>query len=587
MHWLCRYSCILVSILFPCRVWTYSQPLPDSPLRNFQVSQPLRYPGTECEGEIVLVHYTFSNSFGQPAIVQYEPPDHCGTPGSWAAIGLNFTGTSNGTQFDRLANVYLAGVEIWRTSTPEPTPDGIIWTALKDVSKYTPLFAKKGILVLDLGNLLDEADGLNGEYEVTLTAQFFASNAKHPRAVTPDVILPLSSNSRTQGSAFSVPPAANTTISVLPRNIAEAFVEIFASGNSDEEFWYGNVPDEFFSQLPPWNAPDGLANPKGPFREVQLLIDGLLAGVIFPYPVIYSGEFLPSILRPMLSYGAFDSPSYYIDITPFVPGLCDGRSHNFTLSVVGMGTNFSINQNWIVSGNLQLVLDDSQEATKGEIIIHDAPAFVIPSVVGTVAGPAPNVSVTSTTKRTIYIEGRLETGSGKISTVVWHQQLNFTNTEEYTTTLKNVSRQHVTQVSSGLSVSTHNGIVTISDSFTYPFALHLNYSVLPSPPGQTFFDYGVALQHSYDRAFSLGSALGGLETRIDTVQTCQGTEFEHQPNVTIRTGQTSQQFSYKDDNANTYVRDVQVATFVNITTGMATASNSSLVHDHQAGSLAV
>lgn len=64
---------------------------------------------------------------------------------------------------------------------------------------------------------------------------------------------------------------------------------------------YGNVPDEVFTQLPTWSAPDGYANGKGltrsdercmmiqlivmagPFREVQLLIDGTLAGVIFPY----------------------------------------------------------------------------------------------------------------------------------------------------------------------------------------------------------------------------------------------------------------------------------------------------------------
>jgi hypothetical protein len=50
----------------------------------------------------------------------------------------------------------------------------------------------------------------------------------------------------------------------------------------------------------------------GPFREVQLLIDKRLAGVVFPYPVIYTGEFLPSIWRPMVSYGAFDSPTYYV-----------------------------------------------------------------------------------------------------------------------------------------------------------------------------------------------------------------------------------------------------------------------------------
>lgn len=56
----------------------------------------------------------------------------------------------------------------------------------------------------------------------------------------------------------------------------------------------------------------------------------------------------------MLSYGAFDSPTYYIDITPFIPHLSDGLSHSFTINVAGMGANYTINDSWIVSGNVQV-----------------------------------------------------------------------------------------------------------------------------------------------------------------------------------------------------------------------------------------
>ena len=91
MHWLFYFPFI---IKFPFTVW--SQPLPGDPLRNFQVSQPLTFPtmGNSCD--VLLIHHLFSNSFGQPAIVEYDPPSHCGTPGTWAAIGLNITATSNG-----------------------------------------------------------------------------------------------------------------------------------------------------------------------------------------------------------------------------------------------------------------------------------------------------------------------------------------------------------------------------------------------------------------------------------------------------------------------------------------------------------
>lgn len=44
-------------------------------------------------------------------ITSTRPPTDCGTPGSWAAITLNFTVTSNGTQFDRLGIFTFQNVE--------------------------------------------------------------------------------------------------------------------------------------------------------------------------------------------------------------------------------------------------------------------------------------------------------------------------------------------------------------------------------------------------------------------------------------------------------------------------------------------
>lgn len=41
----------------------------------------------------------------------YRPPTNCGPIGSWAGITLNFTVTSNGTQFDRLGIFTFQNVE--------------------------------------------------------------------------------------------------------------------------------------------------------------------------------------------------------------------------------------------------------------------------------------------------------------------------------------------------------------------------------------------------------------------------------------------------------------------------------------------
>lgn len=41
-----------------------------------------------------------------------------------------------GRQFDRLGYLHIGGVEVLRTSTPEPSPQGITWHVEKDITRY-------------------------------------------------------------------------------------------------------------------------------------------------------------------------------------------------------------------------------------------------------------------------------------------------------------------------------------------------------------------------------------------------------------------------------------------------------------------
>lgn len=76
-----------------------------------------------------------------------------------------------------------------------------------------------------------------------------------------------------------------------------------------------------------------------PFREVQLFIDGMLAGVAWPFPIIFTGGIVPGLWRPIVGIDAFDLKEDEIDITPWLPLLCDGNSHNFTIRVSGLTDN--------------------------------------------------------------------------------------------------------------------------------------------------------------------------------------------------------------------------------------------------------
>lgn len=73
-----------------------------------------------------LVSYVFGNSYGSPFVAEYTAPA-C----EFNRITWNLTVVSAGRQFDRLAIVYLGDLEVFRTSTAEPTASGIQWTYLK------------------------------------------------------------------------------------------------------------------------------------------------------------------------------------------------------------------------------------------------------------------------------------------------------------------------------------------------------------------------------------------------------------------------------------------------------------------------
>ncbi|KAH9901591.1 peptide N-acetyl-beta-D-glucosaminyl asparaginase amidase A-domain-containing protein [Cubamyces lactineus] len=522
-------------------------------LVDFQVAQPPPLPQDAKQCTIQILQRTFGFSFGLAEVVQFTPPTDCGPPGSWAGISLNFTVTSNGTQFDRLGIFTFQNVEIWRTSTPEPTRgDGIIWTYLKDVTRYIPLFAKPGTFILQLDNLLET--GLDGQYATTLHATFFASSDRHPPAPKANAIIPVTTLANDTGNEASVPPVFSLNVTV-PRNAVQVFAELYASGNGNEEFWYFNTANEFLSSLPA-----GVTLGDGPFREVRMLVDGQVAGVAFPYAVIFTGGIVPTAWRPITSYGALDLPTYFIDLTPFVPILTDGNPHNISIDVVSAEDDHTINQNWFVSGNLQVVTDPSSKPTTGKITKYDVSPFAVTTTTGSV-GSNGDVNVTVSATRDILIEAEITSGSGKTTHVVWSQNLAFSNTQQF---LDNTAIQNVFQTATGTFLSTHNGVTTLLDQFSYP--LNINLTEL-TPSGDSFV---ATFDHSYERTshpapFILGST-------IHERQLASGFFFEA-PTGNTGNGTNSNTFSYVDLAGNTYDREV-------------TAIDNNITSDHQGGTLA-
>ncbi|KAH9015491.1 peptide N-acetyl-beta-D-glucosaminyl asparaginase amidase A-domain-containing protein [Lactarius pseudohatsudake] len=520
------------------------------PLVNFQVAQPPPFviDSESLQCTTTILQRTFGSSIGDPAIAQYTPPTGCGTPDVWAGVTLNFTVTIKGTQFPRFAFFTFQNVEIWRSSIPIPGgsgDDGIVWTYVKDVTRFIPLFSKPGTFILQLDNVVQP--GLDGEFAVTLEATIFSNSSGFPPAQRTDLIIPLTTRANNTGNQASVPPGFSVEVT-LPRNAVTAFAELQASENDDEMLWFNNVPNKFLDYFPVELVPG-----EGPFREVRVLVDGQVAGVAFPYAFLPPGIVVASAWRPITSYGALDIPTYHLDLTPFIPILANGQPHNITLDVASAEPDHQINNTWYLSGLLQVNLDSSTSPTTGNITLYQASDYAVSTATGSNDG---DINIIVNASRSIHIEAEIIGGSGEKTKVVFTQNLEYGNVNTFPKLLPS----HVFQIASGKTLSTHNGKTALQDTFTYPLILDFMIS------GQTdgIISPCAQIDHAYSRVllpapFIMGTTIMEHQVAVGTVASWNGT--------------SNNTFSYNDTEGNTYTRQVN-------------ASNSVIVFDNRGGTLA-
>ena len=353
------------------------------PFKFLEVSAPTITPHDKkpC-ASLHIFHYSFGNTYS-PATAKYIPPSSssssssgsCHKPKKWSKIILTWKGSSVGRQFDRIAGVWIGGVEFLRTCTAEPSKNGsIYWSVQKDVTKYASILAKTQPLAVELGNVIDNV--YTGVFHIDITLDFYSvshtrnehDNRAHPITVPPaDLILPLSQTSPfPAGHWFQisndsyVPQVSFST----PRNVYKAVLEIYVSFHENDEFWYTNPPNEYIERN---NLSDTPGN--GPFREVQAFLDGKLVAAIWPYPVVYTGGIINLYWRPVVGIGAFDLPTYEFDVSPFIGNLIDGKEHSVGIRVEN-GQDL-----WLIDGCLHLWLDHNSLKTSGKLLQYIAPPY--------------------------------------------------------------------------------------------------------------------------------------------------------------------------------------------------------------------
>ena len=283
--------------------------------------------------------------------------------------------------------MWIAETEVWRTCTAEPIWSGIHFTYSKDVSNFRSLLKSPQSLVVDIGNYI--VGPYNGSFNATLSVSFY--NTTLPRLQSPDQIVPLS-NIQPNGIStyFSLPNDTSLITVFIPSNTTQLVLEMFASGNGDEEFWYSNAPNEYIDTFEAWNI--SLLG-EGSFREVLVHIDNEVVGVASPFEVVFTGGLCPGLWSKIVDYRTFDLPAYQVDLTPFLDQL-RGSEHQVSFSMQGQPNTL---QNWYVSGHLQLwYCRDSLPSPTNELCI--APTANITSF-GEVASDNTSFSVTTLASR--------------------------------------------------------------------------------------------------------------------------------------------------------------------------------------------
>ncbi|MFJ3672773.1 peptide-N4-asparagine amidase [Streptomyces sp. NPDC090106] len=326
----------------------------------------------------------------------YTPPAGCGD--RWSKVVLRLDGEVKGRQYDRLGYLRVGGVEIFRTSTPEPSPDGIEWSVEKDVTRYSDTLRAGRDVEMLIGNVVD--DTYTGVIDVKVTLTFYPG-APAARD-TPDRVLTL---------------AGDSTLST-PRNSERIVAEVYATGSGGgcEEYWYLTVPD---------TAPYSCKATGGPYREVQISVDGQLAGIAAPFPHVWTGGWS----NPFLWYvvpgpRAFDVQPIAYDLTPFAGLLNDGRPHRVEVDVVGVPEGQS---GWSAPVNVLVWQDEKSARVTGKLTAHSAGELANSSTYT----PGSEHRLDTEGGHRLTVSGYVDTSHGRVTTTVRRTLAN-TSTHRWT-----------------------------------------------------------------------------------------------------------------------------------------------------------
>jgi len=404
-----------------------------------------------------------------PKFFDYAPPTGC--PGPWAAVVFEADWSVDaGRQFDRTGEIWIGGANIFFGTTPEPSAAVMrTWHTESNLTELSPLFTVAQQGRVDLGNLVNQT--YTSHIHGSAYLQFYPLAQGQNPPPTANVVLPMSASSTGGTVTLNTPSDQLAATFTLPTNVERAYLEVFAQGQSGDEFWYTCAPNDVASELENCGSSS--------FREAEVTIDGTAAGVAPIYPWIFTGGIDPFLWRPIPGVHTLNFEPYRVDLTPFAGTLDDGQPHTVAVSVYNANMYFS------ACANLLLYQDLNSTQVTGAVTtntIGQPDPMITENIynTGTVAGGPLSVIV----NRGFTVEGFVNTSHGMVDTKVV-QSIDFSNSQKYYVVLDgSVYDQAIGQTTSiSSATTTQSGDNTTMRAVQFSWPLTLSYSFSANADG--------------------------------------------------------------------------------------------------------
>lgn len=483
----------------------------------------------------------------------YAPPSEC--PGPWAKVVLESDISLNpGIQFDRTANFWLGPVNIYFGTTAEPSPNlGPSWHIENDLTDYSSIFyaAQAGQAVI--GNTL--CCGLTSTIYASATLEFYPLAKGQAPPVAANQVLALSAGPSGGTVALNTSTDTLSGTFTLPTNVETAYLDVYAQGQSNDEFWYTCVPNDVVSEL------ESCGNTG--FRETEITIDGQPAGVAPVFPWIFTGGIDPFLWFPIPGVQTLNFTPYRVNLTPFAGLLSNGQPHTVSLSVFNADSYFS------ATASLLLYLDAGTSQITGAITQN------------TLATPSPvtkenlNVqqtfikgTVDVTSNRSFVISGYANTSHGKVTTKV-AQTVDFSSNESFNITgtqyAQDISQSNVINASTTVTHAGAPSLITYQN-YNFPLVVDINEVVLSN--GDINQTTNAKQTYQLNVSTNLLGPKGFVSSLLNTAQHTDTLELDSSFNLLGNTRQSaSQQYRYSDQTGASY--SCQLAAVANVLTAFS------------------